>query len=86
MLSVYVPRGTSLERIAIEPGQQAPAAAVWIDLVSPTEADNRSEEDAATEDLVRRSALHPLGIAEAEKEEDGVPAPQRIGAAERSAV
>jgi magnesium transporter len=36
MLSVYVPRGTSLERIPVEPGQSPSPAAVWIDLVSPT--------------------------------------------------
>ena len=56
MLSVYVPRGTSLERIAIEPGQQAPAAAVWIDLVSPT-----VQEDKLVEKL--------LGIAVPTREE-----------------
>jgi magnesium transporter len=45
MLSVYVPRGTSLERIAIEPGGAPPAAAVWIDLVAPTvQEDNLVEQ------------------------------------------
>ena len=36
MLSVYVSRGSSLERIAIEPGSPPPDEAVWIDLVTPT--------------------------------------------------
>jgi magnesium transporter len=45
MLSVYVPHGTSLERIAIEPGQQAPAAAVWIDLISPTVLEDKLVEN-----------------------------------------
>src|SRR6185437_13137796 len=45
MLSVYVPRGTSLERIAIEPGQQAPVAAVWIDLISPTVLEDKLVEN-----------------------------------------
>jgi magnesium transporter len=36
MLSVYVPRGTSLERTAVEPGIAPSAAVVWIDLVTPT--------------------------------------------------
>jgi Mg2+ and Co2+ transporter CorA len=45
MLSAYVPRGTSLERIAIEPGGAPPAAAVWIDLVAPTvQEDNLVEQ------------------------------------------
>ncbi|MGH6728419.1 MAG: magnesium transporter CorA family protein [Pseudolabrys sp.] len=56
MLSVYVPRGTSLERITVEPGQAAPDAAVWIDLVSPT-----VQEDKLVETL--------LGIAVPTREE-----------------
>jgi magnesium transporter len=56
MLSVYVARGTSLERITVEPGQPAPEAAVWIDLVSPT-----LQEDKLVEAL--------LGIAVPTREE-----------------
>ncbi len=36
MLSVYVPRGSSLERVAVESGAAPPDNAVWIDLLSPT--------------------------------------------------
>lgn len=36
MPSVYVPRGTSLERVAVEPGQSPPQNAVRIDMVTPT--------------------------------------------------
>jgi magnesium transporter len=36
MLSVYVPRGTSLARVEVDDAQPPPEAAVWIDLVSPT--------------------------------------------------
>jgi magnesium transporter len=56
MLSVYVSRGTSLERISIAPGQAAPEAAVWIDLVTPT-----VQEDKLVEAL--------LGIAVPTREE-----------------
>lgn len=56
MLSVYIPRGTSLERIVVEPGQSPPAAAVWIDLVTPT-----VQEDKLVEAL--------LGIAVPTREE-----------------
>jgi magnesium transporter len=56
MLLVYVPRGTSLERIAIEPGADAPDAAVWIDLITPT-----VPEDKLVEQL--------LGIAVPTREE-----------------
>src|SRR5471030_716736 len=44
MLSVYVSRGGSLERIPVEPGQSPSEAAVWIDLVSPTVAEDKLVE------------------------------------------
>ena len=56
MLSVYVPRGTTLERIAVEPGSPPPDEAVWIDLVMPT-----VQEDKQVEKL--------LGIAVPTREE-----------------
>jgi magnesium transporter len=56
MLSVYVPRGTSLERIPVEPGQPPSPTAVRIDLVSPT-----LQEDKLVEAL--------LGIAVPTREE-----------------
>jgi magnesium transporter len=56
MLSVYIPHGASLERIPVAPGQPAPDAAVWIDLVSPT-----VQEDKLVEKL--------LGIAVPTREE-----------------
>src|SRR5512139_244816 len=56
MLSVYVPRGTTLERIAVEPGSSLPENAVWIDMVTPT-----VQEDKLVEQL--------LGIAVPTREE-----------------
>ncbi len=56
MLSVYTPRGTSLERSAVEVGEAPPDTAVWIDLVSPT-----VQEDKLTEQF--------LGIAVPTREE-----------------
>ena len=56
MLSVYVPNGTTLERIPLEPGMSPPEATVWIDLVSPT-----VQEDKIVETL--------LGIAVPTREE-----------------
>jgi magnesium transporter len=44
MLSVYVPRGASLERVSAETGQSAPEAAVWIDLVSPSQEEDKLVE------------------------------------------
>jgi magnesium transporter len=56
MLSVYVPRGTILERVPIAAGVEPPETAVWIDLVTPT-----VQEDKLVESL--------LGIAVPTREE-----------------
>ena len=56
MLLVYVPHGTTLERIAVEPGSSPPDNAVWIDMVTPT-----VQEDKLVEQL--------LGIAVPTREE-----------------
>ena len=36
MLSVYVPRGTALDRVQLSHGTPVPDSAVWFDLVTPT--------------------------------------------------
>lgn len=56
MLSVFVPRGGTLERIAVEAGQTPSEAAIWVDLVTPT-----VQEDKQVEQL--------LGIAVPTREE-----------------
>jgi len=56
MLSVFVSRGTSLERVTLEEGTAPPEEAVWIDLVKPT-----LQEDKLVESL--------LGIAVPTREE-----------------
>jgi magnesium transporter len=45
MLAVYVPHGTTLERVPLEPGVALPEAAVWVDLVMPTVQEDRSVEN-----------------------------------------
>ena len=44
MLSVYVPHGTTLERIVVEPGSPPPDNAVWIDMVTPTVQEDKIVE------------------------------------------
>src|SRR5690349_3704715 len=56
MLAVYVPRGTSLERKTIEELTEIPQTAVWFDLVTPTQQEDK---------LVERT----LGIAVPTREE-----------------
>ena len=41
MLSVYVPRGTTLERVPVTAETDVPDAAVWFDLVSPTQGEDK---------------------------------------------
>jgi Mg2+ and Co2+ transporters len=44
MLSVYVHRGRTLERIVVEPGEAPPENAVWIDMVTPSVQEDRTVE------------------------------------------
>jgi magnesium transporter len=44
MLSVYVPRGTTLERKSVESEADFPEGAVWVDLVGPTLAEDKLVE------------------------------------------
>jgi magnesium transporter len=41
MLSVYVPRGTTLERVPVTAETDIPDSAVWFDLVSPTPGEDK---------------------------------------------
>ena len=44
MLWVYVPRGTSLERIPVTSDADVPESAVWFDLVNPTPEEDKTVE------------------------------------------
>jgi magnesium transporter len=44
MLSIYVPRGTSLERVPAVTGEPPPEGAVWVDLVTPTVQEDKLVE------------------------------------------
>src|SRR6266481_5439944 len=46
MLTVYVPRGNSLERKSVESSEELPEGAVWIDLVMPTSLEDKKVERA----------------------------------------
>src|SRR6187401_92363 len=46
MLSAYLPRGTSLERQVIEEAGPVPEGAVWFDLVTPSQAEDKLLERA----------------------------------------
>src|SRR5262252_728056 len=44
MLSVYVPQGSSLERVPVASGGQLPDSAIWFDLVNPTQQEDKLVE------------------------------------------
>jgi len=44
MLTVYIPHGSMLERLPVDPGTVPPEGAVWIDMVSPTLQEDRTVE------------------------------------------
>ncbi len=63
MLSVYVPRGTSLERVAVEPGEKPPEAAVWIDLVTPTVQEDRAVESMLGIGVPTREEMQEIEVS-----------------------
>src|SRR6266436_5867829 len=44
MLSVYVPQGACLGRVPVEPGGNMPDSAIWFDLVTPTQEEDKHLE------------------------------------------
>jgi magnesium transporter len=44
MLAVYVPQGSCLERVQVEPGSELPASGIWFDLVKPTQQEDKLVE------------------------------------------
>ena len=44
MLSVYMPKGTTLARVNVESGAVIPENAVWIDMVTPSVQEDQSVE------------------------------------------
>jgi magnesium transporter len=46
MLSVYVPRGNTLDRQVVETSEEIPEGAVWLDLITPTVPEDKQVERA----------------------------------------
>jgi magnesium transporter len=71
MLSVYVPRGTSLERIDIKDGAGLPAEAVWIDLVSPVPGEDKLIEHLVGIAVPTREEMQEIEVSSRLYEENG---------------
>jgi magnesium transporter len=63
MLSVYIPHGTTLERIAVEPGSSPPENAVWIDMVTPTVQEDRLVEQVLGIAVPTREEMQEIEVS-----------------------
>jgi magnesium transporter len=62
MLSVYIPHGSTLERHAVESGA-LPEEAVWIDLISPTVAEDKMVEDLLGVAVPSREEMQEIEVS-----------------------
>src|SRR6266852_2621329 len=58
MLSVYLPRGNSLERKPVDGGREIPEGAVWLDLVTPTVQEEKQEIEVTSRLYVENGARY----------------------------
>src|SRR5438067_11222812 len=63
MLSVYVPRGTTLERQAVENGGTVPDNAAWIDLLAPTQVEDKLVERALGIAVPTREEMQEIEVS-----------------------
>ncbi|MGI8526405.1 MAG: magnesium transporter CorA family protein [Pseudolabrys sp.] len=63
MLAVYVPNGTSLQRLPVEPGETPAKAAVWIDMVSPTPQEDRAVEQLCGVAIPTREEMQEIEVS-----------------------
>jgi magnesium transporter len=72
MLSLHIPRGTSLERKApVESSDQIPEGVVWFDLINPTVAEDRMVEAAVGVLLPTREEMQEIEVSSRLYVEDG---------------
>jgi magnesium transporter len=62
MLWVYVPRGTSLDRIAVTSDVDVPESAVWFDLVNPTHEEDKIVERKAGMAVPTREEMQEIEV------------------------
>jgi magnesium transporter len=62
MLSVYVPRGTSLERKSVEGDADFPEGVVWVDLFAPTTAEDKIVERALGVAIPTREEMQEIEV------------------------
>jgi magnesium transporter len=63
MLTVYVPRGSTLEPHALEAGEEIPEAAVWLDLINPTVEEDKLVEQRVAVAVPTREEMQEIEIS-----------------------
>ena len=63
MLSVYIPRGTSLERVTVESGEALPDGAVWLDLIRPTLHEDSTVTQSLGIELPTREEMQEIELS-----------------------
>jgi magnesium transporter len=63
MLSVYVPRGAILERVSVAEGGQIPEATVWIDMITPTMAEDKLVERLVGVSIPTREEMQEIEVS-----------------------
>ena len=71
MLSVYVPQGSTLERIVVEPGEAPPENAVWIDMVTPSVQEDRTVEQLIGIAVPTREEMQEIEVSSRRYVENG---------------
>jgi magnesium transporter len=63
MLTVYVPRGTALEPHPLNPGEEIPEAAVWLDLINPSLEEDKLVEQRVGLAIPTREEMQEIEIS-----------------------
>jgi magnesium transporter len=63
MLTVYVPRGSTLEPHPLEPGEEIPEAAIWLDLINPTIEEDKLVEHRVGAAVPTREEMQEIEIS-----------------------
>src|SRR4029078_10374273 len=63
MLSVYMPKGTTLERVNVESGATIPENAVWIDMVTPSVQEDRAVEQLMGIAILTREEMQEIEVS-----------------------
>jgi magnesium transporter len=62
MLSVYIPHGSSLDRLPVATGDRVPDSAIWFDLVQPTQAEDKLVESVVGISVPTREEMQEIEV------------------------